>query len=33
MEAIRRFDAGRHNALGTFAVLRIRGAIIDESRP
>jgi RNA polymerase sigma factor for flagellar operon FliA len=32
MEAVRRYDASRHNAFSTYAVLRIRGAIIDELR-
>lgn len=32
IDAIDRFDAGRHNAFSTYAVLRIRGAIIDELR-
>lgn len=32
ISAIDRFDAGRNNAFSTYAVLRIRGAIIDELR-
>ena len=32
MEAVRRFEPGRHNTFSTYAVLRIRGAIIDELR-
>ena len=32
MDAISRFDPSRDNALSTYAVLRIRGAVIDELR-
>lgn len=32
MDAIERFDASRDNAFSTYAVLRIRGAIIDDLR-
>ena len=32
MDAIDRFDASRNNAFSTYAVLRIRGAVIDELR-
>ncbi len=32
MEAVERFDAQRDNAFSTYAVLRIRGAVIDELR-
>lgn len=32
IDAIDRFDPGRDNAFSTYAVLRIRGAIIDELR-
>jgi len=32
IDAIDRFDASRDNAFSTYAVLRIRGAIIDELR-
>ena len=32
MEAVRRFETERHNTFSTYAVLRIRGAIIDELR-
>ncbi|MDA3960199.1 MAG: FliA/WhiG family RNA polymerase sigma factor [Planctomycetota bacterium] len=32
MDAIDRFDPGRDNAFSTYAVLRIRGAVIDELR-
>ena len=32
MDAIDRFDASRNNAFSTYAVLRIRGSIMDELR-
>ena len=32
MDALTRFDASRDNAFSTYAVLRIRGAVIDELR-
>lgn len=32
MDALNRFDASRDNAFSTYAVLRIRGAVIDELR-
>ena len=32
MDALTRFDASRDNAFSTYAVMRIRGAIIDELR-
>jgi RNA polymerase sigma factor for flagellar operon FliA len=32
MDAIERFDASRDNAFSTYAVMRIRGAVIDELR-
>lgn len=32
IDAVRRFDASRDNAFSTYAVLRIRGQIIDELR-
>ncbi|MHC5068125.1 MAG: sigma-70 family RNA polymerase sigma factor, partial [Planctomycetota bacterium] len=32
IDAIERFDASRGNAFSTYAVLRIRGAVIDELR-
>lgn len=32
IDAIDRFDPGRDNAFSTYAVLRIRGAVIDELR-
>lgn len=32
IDALDRFDASRKNALSTYAVLRIRGAILDELR-
>ncbi len=32
MDALTRFDASRDNAFSTYAVMRIRGAVIDELR-
>jgi RNA polymerase sigma factor FliA len=32
IDAVRRFDASRDNAFSTYAVLRIRGQVIDELR-
>lgn len=32
MDALDRFDTGRDNSFSTYAVLRIRGAVIDELR-
>ncbi len=32
MDALERFDAARDNAFSTYAVMRIRGAVIDELR-
>lgn len=32
IDALNRFDPGRDNAFSTYAVLRIRGAVIDELR-